>query len=406
MDSTRPNFDHIVDQDLRQDGRLQELYRQAVRGGHWPNSDQAVLDFWALAEKALKDDTQGTPGALFRALVRDKRTAYITDSAEDRALRRLPSPLRHDLVRSAADAPAAVAEIPPERDRLFRTEELDDFFGRDIGFSHSILMQCFLPQKPLPANKRTWSVQHGNATLEIDAGRIATATPGTFRACAVPAGAKPRLILPYIVRHAIANQTRYIDLGRSLRHFMSDRLGIPVTGPNGKVLVREIENVGMASFYLGTWNEAGYGTTASRVAAKVSIWAERNPDQSLLWNPEMVLSGDFYEAIQEHRVPINMDHLRRLAKSPRRMDLYAWLSYRLPRVHKQRAVTIPLRQLQEIFAPDIESRRRFKQKLRQDLAAIAQVYPRFRVEIHGDMLILRHSPPPIPMRAGALVAGQ
>ena len=57
---------------------------------------------------------------------------------------------------------------------------------------------------------------------------------------------------------------------------------------------------------------------------------------------------------------------------------------------------IPLGALQRIFAPDIESTRLFKARLKEDLKAILKVYPRFRIEIKGDMMTLWKSPSPIP----------
>ena len=291
----------VVAADLRDDSRLASLYVEAVRRGYWPNGQQAALDFFALAEKALNDDTLGTPGKLFYSLVKAKRTDRISNGLEARAQSRLPSAERWELVRRGEEIQPAGSAMERQLDR---DEGLDDLFGRDIGFSHAILMQCFLPQKALPAGERLWVSRHGRASLEVEAGRMAVNKVGRSRACGVPAGAKPRLILPYIVREAIAQESRNIDLGRSLRNFMAERLGIPVSGANGKALVKAIEDVGMASFYLGTWGGCGYGTSVTRVASAITVWAERDPRQESIWNPEMVLSADFFEAIQEHRVPV------------------------------------------------------------------------------------------------------
>ena len=404
INTSIPDFDQITAPDLSDAERLKALYVEAVRRGFWPNNDQAALDFFALAEKALKDDKQGTPGKLFYSLVKQDRTDRITNAAEQRALERLPTDDRLELMqRAEAIRKEELTARKKRAARLYRTESLDDFFGRDIAYHHSILMQCFMPQKPLPAGERTWATSHGNARLEIEAGRIADSRRDTSRLCAVPSGSKARLIIPYIVRQAVVEQTRVIDLGRSLRNFMSDRLGIPVAGRNGKILVREIENIAASTFMLGTWTEEGRGTRWSRVASGIQIWAERNPDQVLIWNPQMELSRDFYDAIRERRVPVDMNHLRQLVKSPRRMDLYCWFSYRLPNVRHGRPLPIKLEQLQQIFARDIQSPRLFRQRLKQDLIAIAKVYPRFRVEIDDDALLLWHSPPPVPKRAGKLL---
>ena len=110
----------------------------------------------------------------------------------------------------------------------------------------------------------------------------------------------------------------------------------------------------------------------------------------------MTLSEDFFRAVQDHRVPLDISHLARFARSPRRMDLYAWLSYRTPRMKPRESHAVSLHALQRIFAPDIQSYRLFKARLRDDLKAIAAVYRFFNVDIAGDILWLRRSPPPIP----------
>ena len=57
-----------------------------------------------------------------------------------------------------------------------------------------------------------------------------------------------------------------------------------------------------------------------------------------------------------------------------------------------------LRDLRPIFAPDIHSPKLFKQRLGQDLKAIAKVYRDFDIEIEGDLLLLRKSAPPVPKK--------
>ncbi len=396
-----PNIDRISAGDLRDTEALKALYLEAVRRQFWPVGEQAALEFFALAEKALQDDSQGTPGRLFYGLVKRNHTATITNEAEFRAQQRLNAGDRRALFEQAmAIRKRQREEEAAKTRRLYRSEELDDFFGRDIAYHHSILMQCFLPQAPLPPGERTWATRHGSARLEIEAGRISDSKKDTSRLCAVPAGSKARLILPYIVRQAVIERTHVIDLGRSLRNFMSDRLKIPVAGQNAKPLVREIENIAAATFMIGSWNEHGHGTRWSRVASATQIWVERNPNQTLIWNPRMELSRDFYDSITERSVPVDMTHLRQLAKSPRRMDLYLWLSHRTPTIKRGRPVPIKLADLQHIFARNMQSPRLFKQRLKQDLAAIHRVYSRFRVEIDGDALVLWRSPPPVPRRKG------
>lgn len=388
--SGKPDFDAIEARDLQDDGRLALLYGEAVRRRFWPNSPHHALEFVALAEKSLADDRLGTPGRLFYGLIKAKDASKVSQAAEDRALHRFPSDKRQALVESARAR--GVVERPA-------SGAVDDVFSiKELGFAPAVMMQCFLPQKPI--GERTYETRHGNSTLAIEAGRLANPRrPGSWMRCDVPAGAKPRLILPYIVGAALRHKTREVDLGRSLRAFMK-KLRVPVTGNNGKVLTREVQNVAAANVLIGEWGEDAVHTHAGRVAKQVSFWLERDPDQLTFWNPTMTLSSEFYDMVQRHRVPIDMAHLVRLARSPRRMDLYCWLSYRTPWIQDNVAQPVSLRGLWDIFAPDITEFANMRKRIAGDLKAIAEVYPHFKVEVRGDILWLRQSPPPVPFKPG------
>ena len=53
------NINKIIREDLTDPEKLADLYCQAVKRKYWPNSDRDLLEFFALAEKALADDKMG-----------------------------------------------------------------------------------------------------------------------------------------------------------------------------------------------------------------------------------------------------------------------------------------------------------------------------------------------------------
>ena len=382
-----PSIRRVTAEDLNDSDRLKELYREAVRTGMWPNSANAALDFAALAEKALADDKHGTPGALFVALLKAADVSRVTQAHETRALQRWSSDTRHDLVDAANRDPATTK-------LNVTTGDVDDaLYVPNVGYMHAVLMQCFMPQKRI--TERAFSVSHGRASLRIEAGGLPEPTdPGIWFECDVPSGPKARLILPYIIGEAVRTGSPDVDLGESLRKFMG-RLDVPVTGGNAKGLIWQIQNIAGSTIVLGEWADDIVRARAARVADEYTFWTERAPDQRSFWTPTMTLSDKFFQAIQDHRVPVDMNHLVRLGRSPRRMDLYAWLSYRLPRIRRGERVPISLEALRSIFAPDITRLRNFTQRLHGDLAAIAAVYPEFNLEIEGGILWLKRSPPPV-----------
>lgn len=382
------DFDNISGSDLASNEQLKLLYCEAVRRGFWPNEAGRVLDFFSLAEKAIAEDKRGTPGKLFYALVKAKKMNFVTDAMEAAARKRLAGQ-SYELAEMAADMTLTPRPVPQE------TQEA--LLGRDIGYYHGVMMQCFLPQKEQPIERRSWQVNHGQAALMVQAGVIADREKvGTFTDCALPSGSKARLIIPYIIGYAVQRNTREIDMGRSLRRFM-EKINVPISGQNGKALTREVQNVAAADFVIGGWEDDKVTTKKASIAEELTFWLEKNPNQQSFWRPEMILDPRFFDAISERRVPVDMGHLVQLQRSPRRMDLYCWLSYRTPLIRRDKAVKIKLEHLQPIFAPEIDTPKNFKAKFKGDLKAIAAIHPDFRIEIEGDMLILRKSQPPVPV---------
>ena len=401
-----PDIERIETVDLRDDDRLKALYVEAVKRRYWPNTAPAALEFFAYAEKALQDDTRGTPGRLFYSLVKRKDGSTVTQAVEDRAMARCPSQLRQEMVDEAAFAIArkAVAALPSSsRDADGSIE--DALVGRDnIGYAHAVMVQCFLPQHPFAGAH--YETSHGRASLIVQAGPLANPDKQSeWIWCDVPSGSKPRLILPYIVGQAVRDRSPEIDLGDSMRKFMA-RIGMPVTGHNGKALTDQIRNLAAAQIVIGEWKDDAVHTHSGTIAKRVSFWLERDPNQATLWTPTMTLSEDFYATIQDHRVPIDIGHLAKFARSPRRMDLYAWLSYRTARIKPRHREPVSLQALWRIFAPDIARYWHFKNRIKGDLKAIRAVYAQFNVDIDGDILWLRRSPPPVPFKVSLALAKQ
>ena len=376
---------------------------EAVARGFWPNGNKAVLDFWCLAEKALQDDRLGTPGRLFHGLVKAKELERVTDGQEQRALRRVPGDAREELVSRALSASSTSSGTPSPVDagtRRADEEREEDLFGggHAVGFNHSVMMMCFLPQKRLPPGQREYVHRHGRAALSVEAGALANPdNVGEIRRCAVPFGSRARMIVPYVNAYAVRHRSREVDLGRSLRQFLA-RLGFSFDGRRGKVVAEQVEAVAAAQFVLGQWYEDRTVSRHGRVAETVTFWMDRGPARRLVWEPSMWLSSDYYDALAERPVPVDMGHLARLARSPRRMDLYAWLSYRTARIPKGRNVHVRVESLRGVFGPDIGSRRLFLQRLGEDLKALATVYAGFRASIEGDLLVLEQSRPPVSGR--------
>ena len=401
----------IESADLRDDDRLAELYVEAVRRKWWPAGNKQVLDFWCLAEKALQDDQYGTPERLFYALVKSKELKRITDGQEQRAQQRMPAHAREALAARAAAPearlPLAKVEQPVKREDAESVGvELWTDDNERVVYHHSIMMMCFLPQKCLPTHQRDYVVRHGQAALRIEAGTlIDPGKVGQFKQLPVPYGSRARIVLPYINAYAIRHRTRTVDLGRSLREFIT-RIGLSFDGRRGVQITEQVQALAAAHLVLGLWEQDRAHAHLATIADEVSFWIEKDSRQRSLWEPVMVLSQRYYDSITERPVPLDMGHLVKLARSPRRMDVYAWLTYRTAQIAKGRKVHVRLGALQPVFAPDVESPRLFKQRFIQDMKAIAGVYSGFRASVEGQVLVLERSPPPVARRESILLPEQ
>ena len=57
-------------------------------------------------------------------------------------------------------------------------------------------------------------------------------------------------------------------------------------------------------------------------------WSERQPDARSLWESKIELGEDFFNEIIRCPIPIDLNTLRAMKRSPLGLDLYLWLTYR------------------------------------------------------------------------------
>ena len=390
----QPNIDRITKQDLEVDARLVNLYRAFVERQFVPINNPAFFEFVSYAEKALEEDQFGTPGRLFYSLIKESE-GRISVAQEERATQRFPSHKRDEVIGRVRSSKSSVARNSFKVIESVASSSLDDY---NVGYLPVAMVQCFFPQKRLPKGTERWQMDHGRTSLLVRNGEIASReTLHRYRISDIPHGYLSRLLTTYIIGQSVKTGSRTIDMGHSLRECLN-RLKIPVQGVAGKRLTKAVEDLAASSIIIGHWDKDGsVHSNYARIVSGVSFWIEPNMRQKTFWNPELTLSADFHDQLKEHRVPINMDHLKSLSMSPRRMDLYVWLAYRCPKIPRHREVAIPICDLQAFFGPSIQNPKHFKQKLKEDLKAIKSIF-NYNVTIKGDMLIIRRTTSPIPYK--------
>jgi hypothetical protein len=228
--------------------------------------------------------------------------------------------------------------------------------------------------------------------------------PGTFRECAVPAGPKARLLITYINDYAFRHKTPRIPLGDSLRDAMH-KMDVPVGGKNGKELHRELENIAAAEINLGLWAADGSSAHHHRtsVAEEMSFWMEKDAQQRTLWQPEMLLSAQYFRSLCAggHIAPLHWEAYIALQHNARAMDIFTFLSYRL-RKPLQQPVLLHASVLHAMFGRDIKLLKHFWPEFLKALREALKWYPSVRLEILDDAIKLYSSPPLIPYRKTGL----
>lgn len=392
----RVNVNEITACDLADDRAFAALFIELTRRGIVAPTDDGVLRCLMAADIALRIDKLGTPGAMFRHMIKAETTEqYYTCEAQDAAQRRMHSGQRAMLADAALNAsPVAIdpAKQPVPAKRLELTEQR-------IGFVPSILLQVFLPQRRLLDTVSHYTTTHGRAWLAVNAG-IGADEHGQSKLLDVPFGVYARLALIYLCTHAKIGST--VTIGH-VREFLK-AIQVPYGGSTALKVGAQVANLGACGFTLGFTLENDSGPDAEVLAGLESMklasgvryaepWKGRQvkPPRPP-WITELDLDPRFRAQVMERRAPVRLDQLAKLRKRPRAMDLCLWLGYRVRDVGAE-AAEVPISDLRHIFAPGMPARK-WPAALQSDLAAIRKIH-RFRVKIVRDLLVLRQSKLPV-----------
>ena len=265
-------------------------------------------------------------------------------------------------------------------------EARDAYEAGRLGYYARILAQATMPHK---ATKDIAHVRkNGGITLSM------TGDP----AVGLPYGSVPRLLLAWLSTEVVKKKDREIPLGNSLTDFMR-KVGIiqaneiPTGGKTGnlgrvKTQADRLFNATVNFSYDSKDLSARKGFRLS--SETVTFWGAKNPDQKSLWQSRVVLSQEFFDEVTDSPIPVDLDTLRALRRSPLSLDLYIWLTYRMSYLKKP--TEIPWGALQLQFGSDYKRTRAFKGKVVKELKKVEVLYPELRLEDSEKGLILRPSP--------------
>ena len=256
-----------------------------------------------------------------------------------------------------------------------------------IGYLGRVLVQTTLPHSR--PRETAWERANGRLTLSL----MAPPSVG------LPYGVIPRLVLLWLTMEAKRSGQRELELGGTLTEFL-DRIELGRRGGERGDIGRLREQVTrlFSTTMLVRWDDdqAGSRGGAGMMVADdwMLFWDPRRPDQRALWKSSVVLSERFFREVTEHAVPLDLAIIRTLRRSPLALDLYSWLTYRLPLV-KQLDV-VPWEALAGQFGAEYRRLRKFREKFLEALGSVVAEYPDARVEPSRSGLVLKPSKPSVP----------
>ena len=297
----------------------------------------------------------------------------------------------------------ALRETPPPARRGFTlAEQVNQLVGAseadpDRGFMARTMALCSLPRSN-PGNQLQYKRVNGPYTLYMIAG-------GGNK---LPFGNLPRLLMAWVSTEAVRTQSRELVMGRSLSEFMRTLGVYDSSGRTQTRLRNQMKRLFSVHVSLVYEHEHREATAAALIADLTDFWGNpRQLDQPSLWESKIRLSEPFFNEIIQHPVPIDMNTLTALKRSPLGLDLYLWLVYRTFPLRAPLRLTWKQVYRQFGVEPDRASDKvtvqAFRRKVLRELKKIKLSWPGLNYTTAPGVLILHPSIPTIaPLNQGQL----
>lgn len=286
---------------------------------------------------------------------------------------------------------AAQALTPRVRHLIDEAVELEVEQARSAGATGYIAH--FLAQATLPhTDPKTSYFKRGTGKLNLSI--VANPEYG------VPYGGLPRLLLAWMCTEAVRTGSPELLLGRSQSEFLQ-KLDLHNDGRYiARVRDQSLRLVHSMISIDGTEGDVSRVRNILIAEEAFVFWSACDTEQRGLWESSITLSADFFKRLISAPVPIKMEALQALKKSPLAMDIYTWLVYRMFTLNVatakggKRLVHVPwtglMMQFGSGYANTLKGLANFKTNFRLRLNEALLFYPEARnhIEETKDHLIL------------------
>jgi hypothetical protein len=276
---------------------------------------------------------------------------------------------------------------------LFAGDQIRQEAPDRADFLHTVMCQVGLPRRK--TELRSFERHSGHVSILLEAGKLFNGRD--FVEMPLPYGTAPRLVMVHISSEAIRTQNRTVEIGDSMRQFLT-MLGLPTTGGERggyTIFKRQMEALAACRLTLGMQAEGKVVTVDAKPIKRFEAWLQHDGSQRTLWPGVLELSQDFFDTLAHHAVPLDYRALAALKHSSLALDVYTWLAHRLWRVKKPTGEMLSWENLRDQFGQEYRTSKDFKKEYRHALRQVCVVYPDARIEEIDGGLILHESRPPL-----------
>jgi len=264
-----------------------------------------------------------------------------------------------------------------------------------VGYSYSAWCLAGLPHRDHSPGA-DWLIETDFAQLLVRPG-VRVNDDGTREPLAVPTGTLARLILIDWQTEAYESGARTIVMGSNPNALLA-RLGLSRGGPVSRKVTDQLERLARCTvdFKFGTDREGVI--VNERLVEAFHYTTEDDPrtKRSTRMIERVALSEAFYRELRRHPVPIDRLAIKEIQTSPRAIDAYLWLAFRLHALETETPVSWSA--LWRQFGRE-RTLRSFKDEFKEPLALAMSAYPAAKVKVGERGVVLLPSPPPIQRAA-------
>jgi len=225
----------------------------------------------------------------------------------------------------------------------------------------------------------------------------------------LPYGKLPRQLMVWIVTEAVRTQSPDIVLGKNLSEFATKIFGnrgrggtrgsLTYLDEQARRLFSTNINITSSSSSSSSGMDAVNIRNMSITDEAMIFWTPSNfESEKPRWESTLRLNESFLSNAIKHGFPISPKIISEIA-SPLVIDLYIWLTYRLHHLDNTLLIRWKDLHMQLGSDPNHSNPRKLKTDIIEAIKVVLRYYPQANLVQHKDGIILKPSPPHLPMVA-------